>query len=73
MMQLLYSFGIGLAFTVGIFTGAFLCTAATRKGRESLANDMREHNERVENRLIGYVNNTARIAAALETLTDAKR
>lgn len=68
MSSLIYSFGIGLSFAVGIFTGAFLCSLATRKGREGLNKSILEHNERVENRLAGYVEHSARIAIALESI-----
>lgn len=68
MIQLLYSFGLGFAFVVGIFTGCFVCTVATRKGREELKQQIADHNDRVEKRLLEYVENTGRIALSLETV-----
>jgi hypothetical protein len=65
-MHMLYSFGIGLSFAVGVGLGAFLCTIATRRGREEFKRDVLDHNKMVEDRLLKYVENTARIAAALE-------
>jgi hypothetical protein len=68
MHQMIYAFGIGLSFAVGIFTGAFLCTVATRKGRDEFKHDVLDHGKRVEDRLEKYVEHTGRIAVALELI-----
>lgn len=67
MTQLLYAFGIGISFSVGVFTGACLCSVATRKGREECKRDVLAHNKMVEDRLAKYVQHTERIALALES------
>lgn len=72
MTDIIHAFFLGAAFVAGAFTGGLLCTLGHKKGRSELAEDIKEHNRAVEARLIGYVNNTARIATALETLTEKK-
>ena len=67
-MDIIHSFFLGLAFVVGAFTGGLLCNLGHKKGREELAQEMREHNKMVETRLLGYVENTGRIAVAIEAL-----
>jgi hypothetical protein len=63
---LLYAFGVGLAFAVGVSVGAYLCALAVRRGNKVVSDVVNTHNARVEDRLAKYVEHTERIALALE-------
>ena len=53
--DLLHSFGCGIAFTVGAFTGIVLSTMAwasfVKKARKATENELLAHYKRVEDRL----------------------
>lgn len=69
MSDLLYAFGIGMAFAIGVVVGGFLCSLATRRGRNELSKSVTDHYNRVEDRLAHYVAHNERIAVALETIS----
>ncbi len=70
MNDLLHSFGCGIAFTVGAFTGIVLSTTAwvavDKKARKAAADDLMAHYKRVEDRLGLQV-------AALESIAQAAK
>jgi uncharacterized membrane-anchored protein YhcB (DUF1043 family) len=68
MSVFLQSFGIGIAFAVGVVVGGFLCSLATQRGRQELSKSVADHYNRVEDRLAIYVAHTERIAVAMEAL-----
>lgn len=68
MQNIIYTFFLGLSFTMGAVAGIVLTQLATKKGREGLAKDVMDHNNRVEDRLAKYVEHTARIATAVEVV-----
>ena len=49
MWDLLYAFGIGLAFAVGVGAGAFLCRIVTKEGRIETHEEWKQHNELIIN------------------------
>ena len=51
MMQIILSFGCGLAFAMGVTSWFFIRDLATAKGRAELKQEMHEHAKRVEDRL----------------------
>lgn len=69
MSTLLMAFGIGIAFSVGVVVGGFLCSLATQRGRAELSKSVANHYNRVEDRLAVYVAHTERIAVALEAIS----
>jgi len=68
MIDYLHAFGIGIAFSVGVVTGATLCTLATRQGRKEAADEMRKHFAQVEERLTGSLACHQRMAHVMEAL-----
>jgi len=72
MLELLHSFAIGIAFSVGVFSGAVLCQMCNRKAREEFVADMKAEREAVEARLLEQCEGVLRIASAMENLTELK-
>jgi hypothetical protein len=67
MIALLYAFGIGLAVALGLWLGVYFAGKAI--GKNSKRDDeWKAHNNRVEQRLVKYVEHTERIALASEAL-----
>lgn len=65
-MEFLYAFGVGIAFAIGIFTGAWMCRLSVRHALLDHDKKLEVHTIAVEDRLAKYVENTGRIADALE-------
>lgn len=55
MIQILLSFGCGLAFAMGVTSWFFIRDLATAKGRAEIKEEMKEHAKRVEDRLAAQV------------------
>lgn len=72
MIDILHSFGAGIAFAVGVTVGAILCRIATREGRKEITDDWKQHQTKVEERLSKYVVESGRMAAALEMIAKDK-
>ena len=70
MVDIIYTFGIGISFALGIGIGAYLCRLAILQGRKDVDEGIVFHNKMVESRLKKYVEHTDRIASALEKLID---
>ena len=68
MFELLHSFAVGIAFSVGVVAGAMLCRIATTEGRKEMARETEARWKATEDRLAKYVLNTERIALAIESL-----
>ena len=68
MLDFLYAFGIGIAFSLGICVGAFLAQMATKAGRKELDEKFMSHTSIVEKRLASYVEHTSRIADTLDSI-----
>ena len=69
MMQVLISFGCGMAFAMGVSAWFFIQQLATAKGREELQLEIREHGKRVEERLSVQIRT---MAACLEEIEKRK-
>jgi len=70
MWDMIYAFGIGISFSVGVGMGAFLLRVSTKEGRQQEREDWAVHRREVEERLGKYVDNTALMATALNKLAD---
>lgn len=66
MNNIIYTFFLGVAFSMGAMTGLVLCALADRKARLEMKKEITDHGNRVEDRLAKYVIHTERIAVALE-------
>ena len=66
MWDVVHSFLIGIGFSVGVCSGAILCQLANKAGRQDFFKAVEDTNRMAEERLRGYVENTARIACVLE-------
>jgi hypothetical protein len=73
MISILHAFAVGIAFSIGVVSGAILCGFATRKDRDAFKKVMAENQKRTEERLLAYVLNTGRIADALEKAADRRQ
>lgn len=71
MMQILLSFGCGLAFAMGVTSWFFIRDMATVKGREELKREMREHAKRVEDRLAVQVSTMVACLDEIKKRNDA--
>lgn len=72
MWDMLYAFGIGIAFSVGIVAGAALCRLASKEGRKEELELWRKHRDEVEERLGKTVFQQSRIADALCFIVEDK-
>jgi hypothetical protein len=70
-MTAIYAFLMGLAFVGGVIVGAWILSSTAKKAVVASNNAFREHSQRVEDRLDGYVKNTDDIAESLRVI--AKR
>ncbi len=70
MIDILHSFGAGIAFAVGVTVGAVLCRIASAEGRKEITREWKEHQNKVEDRLAKYVIESGRIATALESMAN---
>lgn len=70
MWDMLYAFGIGISFSVGICVGAFLCRIATKEGRKDEMEAWKKHREEVEERLGKTVFEQGRIADAITLIAE---
>ncbi len=66
MIDLLHSFAVGIAFSVGVCTGALLCTIATRAGRKEAQQSFKDSQDKIERRLAGSLKCHTRMADAME-------
>ncbi len=62
MLDMLYAFGIGISFSVGVWFGAYLCRASNNNS------DWKEHQRIVEDRLSKYVLYIKSISESLEKI-----
>lgn len=69
MIDLLHAFAVGIAFSVGVVTGAILCQLATRKGREEAKVEYIKHYQAVEDRLMASLGCHQRMASSIETIS----
>jgi len=69
MWDMIYSFGIGISFAVGVGLGAYLCRVSTKKCLKEDMDYWKKHQEKVEKRLLSYVSNTKLIADALDRIS----
>lgn len=72
MIDYLNAFGIGIAFSFGVISGATLAQLATNKGREDVRKDIEEHNKNVNDRLMLTAEKTGEIASYLKIIADSK-
>lgn len=72
MWEIIHSFGAGIAFALGVFSGAVLCQLASRKGREEFVADMKAEREAMEKRLVEQCEGVLRIAVAMENISELK-
>lgn len=71
MMQILLSFGCGLAFAMGVTSWFFIRDLATAKGREEIQREIREHRKRVEDRLAVQIGTMAACLDEIKKRKDA--
>ena len=69
MMQILISFGCGIAFAMGVTSWFYIRDLATAKGREEMQREIREHGKRVEDRLAVQI---GAMAACLDEIQKRK-
>ena len=72
MWEVIHSFGAGIAFALGVFSGAVLCQLANRKAREEFVSDMKAEREALETRLVEQCEGVLRIATAMENISELK-
>lgn len=70
MIELLHSFGCGIAFVAGALLGFGLYSLASRQARQELAEHLNAHKDRIEDRLFESMLAHRRIASALEVMTE---
>ncbi len=70
MWETLYAFGIGLAFSVGVGTGAYLIRMASKDDRTEDLEVWKKHREEVEIRLGKQVACAFAMADSLKKLAD---
>lgn len=71
MIEILHSFGAGIAFVAGVFIGAFFARIAQKEGRREVieaSEKWKAHHIQVEERLAIYAANSSRIADSLEKM-----
>lgn len=73
IMELIHSFGAGIAFAVGVTFGAIAMQFTNRKSVEEWSKVSRNHFREVEDRLSNYVIHTARIADALDAYIKTRK
>ena len=73
LLNLIYACGLGIAFSVGVGVGAWLCRVALQQGLDASRKLTLETYKRTEDRLEGYVVQATRIADALEYFERVKR
>jgi len=73
MWDMIHAFGAGIAFALGVFSGAVLCQMANRKAREEFVNDVKAEREAMHERLTDPVAAITRVAIASEQLVTNKR
>jgi hypothetical protein len=65
MWDVLYAFGVGIGFSIGVITGATLCAFTTRKGIKDERERWNERQDGIEGRLASTLVQTTRIADAV--------
>lgn len=70
MWDMIYAFGIGISFSVGVVFGAALCRMATKEGRKEELEMWNKHRAEVEKRIGLSVIEHGRIADALAYFVD---
>ena len=70
MIDLLYTFGVGIAFSFGVFSGAVLCQLATREGRKDFIASRDELAEDIQQRVSEQVGHLGDIASSLENISE---
>lgn len=72
MEDIIYAFGIGISFSIGIITGATLCVLTTRKGLEKREERWNTRQDGIEGRLAQTLLQTTRLADAAELFLKTK-
>ena len=70
MWDVLYAFGIGAGFSIGVITGATLCAFTTRKGIKDKEESWTKRQDGIEVRLGETLIQTTRIADAMALLSE---
>lgn len=70
MWDLLHSFAVGIAFSLGVCSGAALAQFANRKAREEFVEDVKREHAAVNERLAQQVEALTRMAIAAEMVSD---
>lgn len=69
-MTYLYAFLMGLSFVGGVLVGAWILSATAKKAVTANNNAFREHSQRVEDRLDGYVRASESIADSVRLIAE---
>lgn len=72
MLDVLYAFGIGIGFSIGVITGAALCAFTSRQGIKAHQEDWEKRQDGIEGRLGETLIQTTRIADAIDFYTETK-
>jgi len=70
MWDMLYAFGIGISFSVGMLTGTTICAYITRKGIKDHNESWNKRQDGIEERLGSTLEQTTRIANYIGILVD---
>ena len=69
-LDYLYAFGLGISFVAGTMTALILVMGYISKLKKGMHFEIIKQNKVIEKRLIDYVENTGRIADALESIAN---
>ena len=72
MLDILYAFGIGIGFSVGVITGAVLCSFTTRQGIKDREESWNKRQDGIEVRLGETLIQTTRMADAIILYTETR-
>lgn len=72
MWDILYAFGIGIGFSIGVITGATLCSFTTREGLKQERETWNKRQDGIEGRLTATLIQTTRIADIMDAFIKEK-
>jgi hypothetical protein len=72
MWDVLYAFGLGIGFSIGVITGSILCAFTTRKGIKEQNKSWAERQDGIEVRLGETLIQTTRMADAITFFIETK-
>ena len=73
MLNLLIAYGAGIAFALGVFSGAILCRISSNEGRKEFIEENKKETAEIKERLGLQVEHLAAIARAADALYKSKQ